>query len=107
MQRVLEGLADEHGSFFKAASGTIEDSRGLFADDIASRLFTYGDKGDANLYAGPTEIEEAISSFMRFVNRALDEWWFRAGKRGVKFKTRPGRPLSYAELTPGEPDAQE
>jgi hypothetical protein len=105
MQKVLEGLADEHGSFFKAASGTIEDSRALFADDIASRLFTYGDKDDANLYAAHNEIEEAITSFMRFVNRALDEWWYRAGKRGARFTTRPGRPVSYAELAPPELDA--
>lgn len=98
MEKVLEGLADEQGAIFKAASGTIGDSRGLFADDIASRLFTHGTKSDEDLYAAHREIKEAITSFMRFANGALDEWWSRAGKRGVKFKVQPGKPLSYATL---------
>ena len=98
MERVLDGLADDYGEFFKAASGTVGDSRGLFADDFAGRLFAHGAKSDADLIAAHQEIKEAITSFMRFANFALDEWWVRAGKRGAKFTSRPGRPVSYATL---------
>jgi hypothetical protein len=56
------------------------------------------ERSDEDLYAAHREIKEAITSFMRFANGALDEWWSRAGKRGVKFKVQPGKPPSYATL---------
>lgn len=98
MRMALEDLANEYGWMFKAASQTIRDSRLLFADDIQSKLFTRATPSDAALYAAHGEIEEAIQSFMRFTNKALDEWWARAMARGVTFHKRSGAPISYGKL---------
>jgi len=98
VKSALADLADEDGSIFKAATGTIGESRLLFADDIASKLFQHGARDDADLLDAHGEIKEAIQSFMRFANGALDEWWTRAAKRGVRFVKRPGQPPSFGKL---------
>ena len=101
MRRALEELAEEIGWMFKAASKTIGDSRLLLADDIQSKLFTRATPSDDALYAAHAEIKDAITSFMRFTNLAMDEWWARARARGVKFYSRPGSPVSYGKLAEG------
>lgn len=98
MRRALDELRDEYGWMFKAASKTIRDSRLLFADDIQSKLFTRATPSDSDLYAAHVEIKEAIQSFIRFTNKALDEWWARAMARGVQFQIQPGAPISYGKL---------
>jgi hypothetical protein len=96
VQRVLTELEDERGFIFKAASGTVGESRMLFADDIAGRLFVRG-ADDNDLYAAHEEVKQAIESFMRFTNAALDEWWARVQAKGAVFTKTPGRPASLAE----------
>jgi hypothetical protein len=91
MQQVLTGLTNERGSIFKAASGTIGDSRMLFADAIVTRLAGPGAQGHQDLLDAHADIAHAIQSFMRFANAALDEWWVRADTRGA-LQNEPGRP---------------
>jgi hypothetical protein len=98
MRRALASLAEEHGWLYKAPTGTIRDSRLLFADDIEGVLFQRSTPTDADLYSAHEEIKAAMSSFMRFVNAALDEWWASAIGRGVAFPSRPGKPPSYGKL---------
>jgi len=98
MQRVLADLEDATTSMFRSASGTIGDSRQLFGDDIVSRLFTAGAKTDDELYDHHAEVREAITSFMRFANGAINEWFGRAIDRGVVFATEPGSPPSFGDI---------
>jgi hypothetical protein len=98
MKRLLEELAEATTSMYKGASGTIGDSRALFGDDIASKLFTRGASDDDELIAHHVEVKEAITSFMRFANGAINEWIGRAIDGGVSFTTRPGRPPSFGAV---------
>lgn len=98
MRRALLHLANEHGWTYKAPSRTIRDSRLLWADDIESVLFEGATANHEDLFAAHEEIKASITSFMRFVNAALDEWWQRALKRGVSLPTRRGDPPSYGTL---------
>jgi hypothetical protein len=100
MQTVLGGLADETTSLFKGKNETIRDSRVLFADDVVSRLFTRGATDESELLEHHVETKEAITSFMRFANGAINEWLGRAMDAGVTFSYVAGVPPSYSGFVP-------
>jgi hypothetical protein len=101
MRSILDGLADETTSLFKSKTETIGDSRVLFADDIVSRLFSRGAKNEDELLEHHIEIKEAITSYMRFANGAINEWLGRAIDAGVTLTYAPGSPPSFGRLVDG------
>jgi hypothetical protein len=86
MKRVLERLASETGQIEKSERGTVRGSRMLFADDIAGTFFMEASGGEHALEVVHRDIEAAITSFSRFTNAALEEWYFCAQRdRGATF----------------------
>jgi hypothetical protein len=83
MKKVLAALAGEMGVIDKGAA--VRDSRLLFADDVVGRFFIEASGGEAELETVHPDIVVAITAFMRFTNLTLDEWFSRAGQRGVEF----------------------
>lgn len=84
MKRVLESLSFEVGQIDTGTTGKVRDARNLFADDVASRLFVTAAGGDDALADVHHDISDAIRSFMRFANAAIDEWFIDAQRQGAK-----------------------
>lgn len=84
---VLQELAPETGQV-EGLQQEVGGSRLLFADDVVSRVFVNAIGGEDQLEDFHRAIRDGITSFMRFTNMALDEWFLRAqNERGATFTT--------------------
>jgi hypothetical protein len=85
VQKALKALANERGIVDMGPHGVIRGSRMLFADDVAALLVVRASEGWTNLHDAHPEIANGITSFMRFTNPAIDEFFYRAAQRGGDF----------------------
>jgi hypothetical protein len=98
IELALEALADEKATL---KTGTLEDARNLFADDVVATIFTRATgvpwddvvKDESQVHVGEVQkrIQEAVTAFVRFANPALMHHVGRAIDRGVTI--RPVEPV--------------
>jgi hypothetical protein len=76
--RALRELAHEEGAFGGVASSKLKDSRQFYADDVVAHLVWNAAGGSEEAFeSAAAALGEAVTSFGRFANAALDAYFFQ------------------------------
>jgi hypothetical protein len=82
IQAALARLKDSYAIVDAGEAHTIGSSRHLFADDVAASVVMSSVGGWNELMSAWHDIRHLIASFMRFTNRAVDEFLAEGHERG-------------------------
>jgi hypothetical protein len=78
MIRALRDLVDTEGTMGGVASNKMRDSRQFYADELVAMLVWKASGGSEESYkAAAATLGEAVASFGRFANAALDAFFYR------------------------------